>query len=45
MGCVSATKAVVIMIFITHSAPDNLRKLQRIERMGEKSCHDLVVMT
>lgn len=36
------TKALLALVFINQAAPDIKRKLQRVERLGEKSLRDLV---
>uniref|UniRef100_A0A8C0LZT6 Core shell protein Gag P30 domain-containing protein n=1 Tax=Canis lupus familiaris TaxID=9615 RepID=A0A8C0LZT6_CANLF len=38
------TKAVIIMAFVNQAAPDIKKKLQRVERLGEKSLQDLVIV-
>ena len=38
------TKATIIMAFVNQAAPDIKKKLQRIERLGEKSLQDLVIV-
>ena len=38
------SKAAVIVAFVNQSAADNRRKLQRIDRLGEKSLQDLFAM-
>lgn len=38
------TKAAVVMAFTNQSAPDIHRKLQRLEKVGEKCLQDLVVV-
>ena len=35
------TKAAIIMAFVNQAAPDIKKKLQRVERLGEKSLQDL----
>ena len=37
------TKAVIIMAFVNQAAPDIKRKLQRVERLGEKSLQDFMI--
>ena len=37
-------KAVRGLAFINQAAPDIKRKLQRVERLGEKSLRDVVVV-
>ena len=39
------TKAAIIMAFVKQAAPDIKKKLQRVERLGEKSLQDLVIAT
>ncbi|CAD7675266.1 unnamed protein product [Nyctereutes procyonoides] len=39
------TKAAIIMAFVNQAAPDIKKKLQRVERLGEKSLQDLVIVT
>ncbi|CAD7676945.1 unnamed protein product [Nyctereutes procyonoides] len=36
------TKATIIMAFVNQATPDIKKKLQRVERLGEKSLQDLV---
>ena len=36
------SRAAVLLAFVNQAAPDIRRKLQRIERLGEKSIQDLV---
>ena len=38
------TKAATIMAFVNQAAPDIKKKLQRVERLGEKSLQDLVIV-
>jgi hypothetical protein len=38
------TKALLALVFINQAAPDIKRKLQRVERLGEKSLRDLVIV-
>ena len=38
------TKAAIIMAFVNQAAPDIKKKLQRVERLGEKSLQDLVII-
>ena len=38
------TKAAIIMAFVNQAAPDIEKKLQRVERLGEKSLQDLVIV-
>ncbi|CAK7318078.1 Gag polyprotein [Vulpes lagopus] len=38
------TKATIITAFVNQAAPDIKRKLQRVERLGEKSLQDLVIV-
>ena len=38
------TKAAIIMAFVNQAAPDIKKKLQRVERLGEKSLQDLVIV-
>ena len=38
------TKAIIIMAFVNQAAPDIKKKLQRVERLGEKSLQDLVIV-
>ena len=38
------TKAAIIMAFVNQAAPDIKRKLQRVERLGEKSLQDLIIV-
>lgn len=38
------TKASLALVFINQAAPDIKRKLQRVERLGEKSLRDLVIV-
>ena len=38
------TKAAIIMAFVNQAAPDIKRKLQRVERLGEKSLQDLITV-
>ncbi|CAD7682007.1 unnamed protein product [Nyctereutes procyonoides] len=38
------TKAAIIMAFVNQAAPDIKTKLQRVERLGEKSLQDLVIV-
>ena len=38
------TKAVIIMAFVNQAPPDIKKKLQRVERLGEKSLQDLVIV-
>ena len=38
------TKATIIMAFVNQAAPDIKKKLQRVERLGEKSLQDLVIV-
>ena len=38
------TKAAMIMAFVNRAAPDIKKKLQRVERPGEKSLQDLVIV-
>ena len=37
-------KAAVALAFTNKAAPDIKRKLQRVERLGEKSLRDLVIV-
>ncbi|CAD7668002.1 unnamed protein product [Nyctereutes procyonoides] len=41
---VPETKAAIIMAFVNQAAPDIKKKLQRVERLGEKSLQDLVTV-
>lgn len=36
--------AAIVMAFVNQAAPDVKRKLQRVERLGERSLQDLVVV-
>lgn len=36
--------AAIVMAFVNQAAPDLKRKLQRVERLGERSLQDLVVV-
>ena len=38
------TKAAIIMAFVNQAAPDIKKKLQSVERLGEKSLQDLVIV-
>ena len=38
------TKAAIIMAFVNQAALDIEKKLQRVERLGEKSLQDLVIV-
>nr|XP_055200985.1 uncharacterized protein LOC129522712 [Nyctereutes procyonoides] len=38
------TKAAIIMTFVNQAAPGIKKKLQRVERLGEKSLQDLVIV-
>ena len=38
------TKAAIIMAFVNQAAPDIKKKLQRVERLREKSLQDLVIV-
>ena len=38
------TKAAIIMAFVNQATPDIKKKLQRVERLGEKSLQDLVIV-
>ena len=38
------TKAAIIMAFVNQAAPDIKRKLRRVERLGEKSLQDLIIV-
>ena len=38
------TKATIIMAFVNQAAPDIKKKLQRVERLGEKGLQDLVIV-
>lgn len=38
------TKAAVVMTFVNQAAPDIEQKLQRVERLAEKSIQDLIVV-
>ena len=38
------TKAAIIMAFVNQAAPDIKRKLQRVERLGEKSLQEVVIV-
>ena len=38
------TKATVFMAFVNQAEPDIKKKLQRVERLGEKSLQDLVIV-
>ena len=38
------TKAAIITAFVNQAAPDSKRKLQSVERLGEKSLQDLVIV-
>lgn len=38
------TRAAIVMAFVNQAAPDIKRKLQRVERLGEKSLQDLIVV-
>ena len=39
------TKALLALVFINQAAPDIKRKLQRVERLREKSLRGLVIVT
>ena len=38
------TNATIIMAFVNQAAPDIKKKLQSVERLGEKSLQDLVIV-
>ena len=38
------TKATSIMAFVIQATPDIKRKLQRVERLGEKNLQDLIIV-
>ena len=38
------TKAAIIMAFVNQAAPDMKKKLQRVERLGEKSLQEVVIV-
>ena len=38
------TKAAIIMAFVNQATPDIKKKLQSVERLGEKSLQDLVIV-
>ena len=38
-------KAAIIMAFVNQAAPDIKKKLQRVEKLGEESLQDLVIVT
>lgn len=37
-------KAAIVLSFINQAAPDIKKKLQRADRLGERSLRDLVIM-
>ena len=38
------TKAAIIMAFVNQATPDIKKKLQRVERLGDKILQDLVIV-
>lgn len=38
------TKVAVVMAFINQAAPDIKKKLQKLDRLGEKSLQDLMTV-